>query len=133
ADTHYSDKHNHFATGLVRLHHPMRFPNILKAKYAGWFRLIATSGHLISDGLKWNIRQRKARFPEHKTAKEAEVDTARHLQQRVEVGHRSKPSQKARQARAPASSQHGEGIQDCAVPDEIENGVNALPFGDALR
>jgi hypothetical protein len=131
--THLRTEHHHFATGLVRFHHPVRFPNILEAEHSRWFRFIATSGHLIGDGLKWNIRQREARFAEHKTAEEAEVDTARHLQQRVEVGHRIKPSQKARQAGAPTPSKHGEGIQDRAVADQVENGVDPFPFGDALR
>ncbi len=72
----------------------MRFPYVLKAEHAGWFRFVTTSGHLVSDGLKWNIRQRKARFAEHKTSEEAGVDSARHLQQRVEVGHRIKPPRK---------------------------------------
>jgi hypothetical protein len=46
-----SDKHHHFAAGLVRLHHPMRFPNVFKAKRLRWFRIIATSGYLSGDGL----------------------------------------------------------------------------------
>jgi hypothetical protein len=110
----------------------MRFPNVFKAKYSGWFCFTATGGHLIGDGLERNIGQRKPRIAEHKTAKEAEVDTARHLQQRVEVGHRIKPSQKARQAGAPTPSKHREGIQNCAVADEIENGVDPFSFSNAL-
>ena len=59
AGTDWSDKHHHFATGLVRFHHPMRFPNVLKAKHSRWFRLIATSSDLIGDGLERDVRQRK--------------------------------------------------------------------------
>jgi hypothetical protein len=86
------DKHHHFATGLVRFHHSMRFTNLLKAKYPDRFRLVTTGGYLISDGLERNIRQRKARLAEHKTAEEAKVNSARHLEEWVEVGHRIKPA-----------------------------------------
>src|SRR5580704_7759062 len=83
----------------------MRFPDILKAKHAGWFCFVSTSGHLLGDGLKRNVRQGKARVAEHKTAEEAEMDTTRHLQQWVEVGHRGKPPRNpARHARPPRRS-----------------------------
>jgi hypothetical protein len=50
------DEDHHRATGLVRFHHSVRLPNVLKAKHAGWFRLVTASGHLISDGLQRNVR-----------------------------------------------------------------------------
>jgi hypothetical protein len=111
----------------------MRFPNVFKAKHSGRFCFIAASGHLIGDGLERNIRQRKAWVAEPKTDKEAEMDTARHLQQRVEVAHRSKPSEKARQTGAPTRPKHREGIQNRAVANEIAYGVDPFPFSNALR
>ena len=68
---------------------------------------------------------------EHKAAEEAKVDTARHLEQGVEVGHRSEAAEEARQACAAASPQQGKGVQDGAVADEVKNGVDPCPFGNA--
>src|SRR5215475_9945154 len=66
-----SDEHYHFAAGLARLHHPMRFANLLKTKHAGWFCLVAADSHLVGDGLERYVRQRKLRFAEHKAAEKA--------------------------------------------------------------
>jgi hypothetical protein len=62
-----------------------------------------------------HIRQGEARLPEHEAAEEGQVDAARHLEQRVEVGDRSETAQPPGQARATAPAQHGEGIEDGAV------------------
>jgi hypothetical protein len=48
----------------------VRFPNILKAEHSGRFCFVATGGHLSGDGLERHVRQREARFAEHKTAEE---------------------------------------------------------------
>src|SRR5258708_4885348 len=73
------DAHDYFAKCPILFHHPLCFSNILEAKHSGWFCFVTTCGYLINNSLEWNIRQRKVWCPEHKTAKEAEVDSARHL------------------------------------------------------
>src|SRR5208282_2842713 len=61
-----SDEHHHFPAGLVRFHHPMRFANLLKAKHPGWLCFIATSSHLISDGLeRYEHGRRQPNVPIH--------------------------------------------------------------------
>jgi hypothetical protein len=49
AGAYCSDQHDHFATGLARFHHPMRFLNVFKAKHSRRFCFVATSGDLMSD------------------------------------------------------------------------------------
>src|SRR5713226_2625829 len=105
----------------------MCFSNVLEAKHSGWFGFVTTGGYVINNSLERNIRQRKVRCPEHKAAKEAEVDSARHLEQWVEGGYRIKPTEKARLAYAPPSPDHGKGIQERAIPNEIKNGVDPFP------
>src|SRR5262249_9536568 len=109
----------------------VRFSNFFEAKYATRFRLVPASSHVISDGLEWDIREWKAVGAEHKTPEKAKVDPARHLEQGVEVGHRSKAAKEARQACTTTSPKHGRGVQDGAVADEIKNGVDPLPFSNA--
>jgi hypothetical protein len=88
--------------------------------------------HLLRDLLQRYVGQRETRRAEHETAKEGEVDAARHLQQRVEVLDRRQPAQPTREAGAAAPAQHGEGIEDGAVADQVEHGVEAFGLGDAL-
>src|SRR5215813_7192934 len=119
-----SDAYDHLAAGLVRFHHLVRFANVFEAKHASRFRLVTASSHVLSDGLERDIREGKAGGAEHKTPEKAKVDPARHLEQGVEVGHRSKAAKEARQACMTTSPQHGKGVQDGAVADEIKNRVD---------
>src|SRR5262249_49888238 len=123
-----SDAYDHLPAGLVSFHHLVRFANFFEAKHASRFRLVTASRHVISDGLEREIREGKAGCAEHKTPEKAKVDPARHLQQGVEVGHRSEATEKARQAGTTTSPQHGKGVQDGAVADEIKHGVDPFPF-----
>jgi hypothetical protein len=82
------------------------------------------------DSLEGHVRQRETRLPEHEAAEEGQVDAARHLQQRVEVGDRREAAQPPGQARAAAPAQHGEGIEDSAVADQVEHGVDLPGLGD---
>src|SRR5262249_12179576 len=62
-----SDAYDHLAARLVSFHHLVRFANFLEAKHAGRFRLVTASSHVLSDGLKRDIREWKAGGAEHKT------------------------------------------------------------------
>jgi hypothetical protein len=93
---------------------------------------VRASRHIVRNGLERHVRQGEARRPEHEAAEETEVDAARHLQQRIEVGHRTESAEEAGQARAPAPAEQGEGVQDRAVADQIEYGMDLVRLGDAL-
>jgi len=71
--------------------------------------------------------------PKTKLPKKAEVDTARHLQQRVEVGHRREPAEKARQAGTAPPTKHGERVEQNAVAHQVEHPIDILRLGDVLR
>src|SRR5437870_12708954 len=91
--------------GLIRLHDAMRFADLLEAKHAGRLGLEPARRHLLRNFLQRHVGQREARRAEHKTTEEREVDTTRHLQQRVEVlDRREPPRQPARHARPPRRS-----------------------------
>ena len=67
--------------------------------------LFARAGLDVScDRLKWYVRQREAWLAKHETAEEGEVDAARHLQERVEVGDRRKAAQPTGQTGAAAAA-----------------------------
>jgi hypothetical protein len=63
----------------------------------------------------------------------AQVDAAGHLEERVEIGDWRQAAQPARQAGATTPAQHGEGIENGAVADEVEHGVNLLMPGHSRR
>src|SRR5207253_7620393 len=88
----------------------MRFADLLEAKHAGRLGLEPARRHLLRNFLQRHVGQREARRAEHKTTEEREVDTTRHLQQRVEVLDRREPPQPTREAPTAASAQHGKGI-----------------------
>src|SRR5438445_9915146 len=110
----------------------MRFAYLLEAKHAGRLGLEPASRQWWRNCLQRNVGQREARRAEHKTTEEREVDTTRHLQQRVEVLDRREPPQPTCEARTAASAQHGKGIEDGAVADKIEHRVELFGLGDAL-
>src|ERR1700688_176871 len=124
---------NHLSAGLVRFHHPMGFANVVETKHSGRFRFEPPGSNVFSDLLKRHVGKWKTRRAEHETAEERQVHTARHLQKRVEIDNRIEAAQPARKTRATTSSQHGEGIKNGAVADEVEHGIELLRFGDALR
>ncbi len=68
----------------------MSFLYLVEAKHARWFCFVLPEGYLIDDRLKRDVRQRKSRRAEHEAAEEAKVDSARHLQQRIERTYGSK-------------------------------------------
>src|SRR5437016_4520184 len=95
-----SDTYDKLPIRLISFHHSMRLPNVLKAEHSGWLRLIAACRHLFGDGLKRYVREWKLRRAEHEAAEEGQIDTACHLQERVEVGDRIEATQPASQAGA---------------------------------
>lgn len=58
----------------------MSLLNFFKPKDVRRFGAVTAGRHAVDDGLKWDVRQWKFRRTEHETAKEAEVDSAWHLQ-----------------------------------------------------
>src|SRR5262249_27897429 len=123
---------NHLAAGFVGLHHAMRLTNLLEAKDPGWLRLELTLRDLLCDVLQGHVRERKPRCPEDEAAEEGEIDTTRHLQQRVEIRDRRKTAQPTGKAGASTPTEHVEAVENGAVADEIEHGVELLCFRDAL-
>src|SRR5271165_2679702 len=93
---------HHLSAGLVRLHGPMRLADLLEAEDARRLRLEAARRHVLGDLLQWDVGKREARGAEHEAAEEGQVNTARHLQERVEVGDRREPAQPAGEAGASA-------------------------------
>jgi hypothetical protein len=57
--------------------------------------------------------------------------TAGHLQKWIEVMYGRESTQPACQARAAAPAQHVQGVEDRAVADKIEDGIDLLGLGDA--
>src|SRR5262245_42571495 len=110
----------------------MRLADLLEAEYARRLCFETACGHLLREFLKRHVGQREARSSEHETAEESEIDTARHLQERIEVFDRCEPTQPACEAGAATAAQHDEGIEDGTVADKIEHRVELLSLGDAL-
>src|SRR5262249_16830447 len=123
---------NHFARGLVRLHDALCFTDLLEAEHVGRLGLELAGRHLPRDVLQRHIGKREARRAEHKAAEEREGYATGHLQQWIEVLDRRESSQPPGEARTAPTPQHGEGIEDGAVADEIEHRIELLGFGDAL-
>src|SRR5262249_10772964 len=125
--------HHHLAARFVGFHDAMRLADLVEAEDPGRLRLETPSRHLYSNLLERHIGQRELRRAEHEAAEEREIDTAGHLQQRIEVGNRREATQPARQAGATTPAEHGEGIEDGAVADQIEYRIQLLRFRDPLR
>ncbi|MEJ1977159.1 MAG: hypothetical protein WDN49_14630 [Acetobacteraceae bacterium] len=82
------------------------------------------------DLLQRHVRKRKARRAEHEAAKESQVNAARHLQQRVEVGDRVEPAEPAGKAGAATAAQQGERVEHDAVANQVEHGIDLLRLGN---
>ena len=125
------DANHHFAIGLVRFHRLACLANIVELKDASRFGLIDSSGRFIHDGLKRNVRDWKVWSAEYKAAKKCEVNSARHLKQRVEVIHGIETTEPSREAHTATPPQHGKRIHECGVPDKIEDGIDPFAFRDS--
>jgi len=85
-----SYSNDHFTIGLVGFHRLMRLANIVESENPSRFCFVDACRHFIHDRLERNIRDWKVWSAEYKAAKESEVNSARHLQQRIEIIHRIK-------------------------------------------
>ena len=124
--------HDHLSAGFIRLHDAVGLLDIFEAEHSCWLRPVTACLHIGRNTLQRNVRQGEARLPEHEAAEEGQVDTARHLQQRIEVGDRREAAQPTGQASASAPAQHGEGIEDGAVADQVEHGVDLPGLRDSF-
>src|SRR5262245_18665061 len=116
--------------GLVSFHHPMGLANVFEAEDARRLRIVAASGDVLSNTLKRHVRERKSRCSENEASEEGQIDAARHLQQRVEIRDRSQAAEPTGEASSTASAEHREGIENGAVANKIEHGINLLGLGD---
>src|SRR5262249_45100722 len=98
----------------------MSFLDFLEAEHPGRLGLILASSHSIYDLLERNIRHGEFRRAENEAAEETEVNSTWHLQQRVEGSDRSKAAQKSGQADTAAAPNHGHGVEEGAIADEVE-------------
>ena len=89
---------HHLPPGLVGLHHAMRLADLLELEDPRWFCLVAPCGDVIRNALKWDVLERKTRGPENEAAEEGQINAARHLQERVEVGDRCEAAEPTREA-----------------------------------
>src|SRR6266446_775889 len=113
----------------------MRSLDFIESKDSDRFCLIAAGRHPIDNSLERNVGQRKSGQAEHETAKKTEMHAARHLEQRVKGRDRSKTTQEPGQAYAAIAARHGQRIQDRAVANQVQYGVDALwvEFAHAAR
>src|SRR5262249_11419687 len=95
---------DHLSSSLVRLHDAVSFTDFIEAEDPGRLDVQPTRSGVGCDLLKRNVREREAWGSEDETAKKREIDAARHLEQRIEVGDRIETAQPARKTRATAAA-----------------------------
>src|SRR5262249_26238737 len=123
---------NHFAASLVFLHGTVRFADLVEPEDPGRFDVEPTRRSVRSNLLQRQVRERKARRAEHEAAEERQIDAARHLQQRVEVGNWIEAAEPAGKTGTPASAKHGKRVEQDAVTYQVEHGIDLLRLGDVL-
>src|SRR5258708_24956947 len=89
-----SNRDDDLAVGVIALQQAMGLDDLFKAEHARGSGEIVARFHAIDDGLQRHVVDRKSRHAEYKTAEEAEVDSARHLAERIEVGDRRAAAEK---------------------------------------
>jgi hypothetical protein len=125
--------YDHLAAGFVGLHHAMGLSDVLETEDSGGLDVEPTGRGVRGNLLKRHVRERKSRSPEHEAAEEGQIDAARHLQQRVEVGDGIETAKPASQTRTAAAAKHGEGIEHDRIAHQIEHRIDLLRLRDALR
>jgi hypothetical protein len=120
---------DHFPVGLVGLHDAMSLTDFVEAKDPRRLGVEPASRNVLGDFLKRDVREREARCAEHEAAEEGQIDAARHLQERVEVGDGIEATEPSGKAGTAAAAKHGEGIEHDAVADQIEHGIDLLRLG----
>src|SRR5262245_4162960 len=125
--------HDHLSIGLIRLHDAMRLADLLEPEDARRLDIEPAGRSVRSNLLKRHIRERKAWSAEHEAAEESQIDTARHLQQRVEVGNWIEAAEPAGKTGTAATAKHGERVERDAVAYQVEHRIDLLCVGDMLR
>src|SRR5437660_34555 len=87
--------HDQLSASLVSLHGAVRLTDLVEAEDTNRLDVEPTGGCVLRDLLQRHVREREARRAEDETAEEGQIDAARHLQQRVEVGDRIEATQPA--------------------------------------
>src|SRR5882757_1675294 len=109
----------------------MSFPDVTERKDAGGVGVELAVLDLSGDVAQGYVRQRETRCAEYKAAEERQIHTAGHPQKWIEVVYGCESTQPACQARAAAPAQHIQGVEDRAVADKVEDGIDLLTLGDA--
>src|SRR5262249_46836044 len=124
---------NHFAASLVFLHGAVRFADLVEPEDPGRLDVEPTRCSVRSNLLKRHVRERKARSSEHEAAEERQIDAARHLQQRVEVGNWLEAAEPAGKTGTAATAKHGKRVEQDAVAHQVEYDIDLLRLGDMFR
>src|SRR5258708_3324782 len=129
----HSVNDDHLAAGLVRLHDAVRLMNLAETEDPHRLDVEPTGRGVRGDLVKRHVRERKAGGSEHEAAEEGQIDAARHLQHRVEVGNGIETAKPAGETGATAAAKHGEGVEHDAVAHQVEDRIDLLRLGDVLR
>src|SRR5215813_5921912 len=124
---------DHLAASLVGLHDAVSLTDLVEPEDPGRLDVEPAGRSVRSNLLKRHIRERKAWSAEHEAAEESQIDTARHLQQRVEVGNWIEAAEPAGKTGTAATAKHGERVERDAVAYQVEHRIDLLCVGDMLR
>src|SRR5262249_44704476 len=102
----------------------MRLADLLEAEDSRRLYVEPTGSRVRSDPLQRHVREWKARRPEDEAGEEGEMDAARHLEERIEVGDRLETAEPASKTGAAAAAKHGERIEHDGVANEVEHCVD---------
>src|SRR5262245_19606899 len=113
------DHYYHFATSLIRLHHAMRFLDLVEAEDSRWFDVESTSCSVRGDLAKRDVGEWEAWRTEHKASEECQVNPTRHLQQRVEISDRIETAQPPGETGAAAAPHHRQRVEHDRVAHQV--------------
>src|SRR5260370_39062863 len=85
-----------------------------------------------SNLLKRHVGKREAWSSEHEAAEERQIDAARHLQQRVEVGNWIETAEPAGKTGTAPAAKHGKRVEHDAVTHQVEHRIDLLRLRDVL-
>src|SRR5262249_41396002 len=124
---------NHFAASLVFFHGAVSFADLVEPEDPGRLDVEPTRRSVRSNLLPRPVREGKARSAEQEAAEERQIDAARHLQQRVEVGNWIEAAEPAGKTGTAAAAKHGKRVEHDAVTHQVEHRIDLLRLGDVLR
>lgn len=123
---------DHLSARFVGFHDAMCLANLFKPEYARRLGLETTLLHIPRDLLERHIRQREPRRAEHEAPEESQADSARHLQERFEIGDGREPTQPPREARA-ATAPHSMASESRMVLLPTRSSTASICFASAIR